>query len=49
MFMVREIIDAFRKVWRLFLYDDGFAWSVGAIFAVAATMVAFQASPELVG
>jgi hypothetical protein len=46
--VVREIIDILRGVWRLFLRDDGFAFSVLAVFAVAAVMVAFQASAEIV-
>jgi hypothetical protein len=48
MFILREITNAFREVWRLFVDDNRFVWSVTAVFGGAAIMAAFHVETEVV-
>jgi hypothetical protein len=48
MSFLSDISFVLRRVWWLFLHENGFAWSVAAVFVVAAIMFEWNADAQLI-
>jgi hypothetical protein len=48
MSIMSDILLVLRRVWSLFLHEDGFAWSVAAVFVLAAILFEWHADASLI-